>query len=114
MSQGAPPARTIRDIWFTGNRKLSTRKLTDAAGLKAGDAGTPAAIDGALAKIVAAYRAIGSDLSLTVDISSPDATHASVHFIIDESGTGGSQGTAVRSGARMRGAPPPPPPATRQ
>lgn len=110
----APRAPAIQDIWFTGNRKLSTRKLADAAGLKVGDTGTQEAIDAAMARIVAAYRAIGSDLSLTVDVVLADATHASVNFIIDESGTGGSKGAALRSGARMRGAPPPPPPATRQ
>ena len=114
MNSGAPRTRTIQDVWFTGNRKLSTRKLADAIGLKAGDACTQAAIDAAMARIVAAYRAIGSDLSLTVDVGLPDAMHSTLNFIIDESGTGGSKGPALRSGARMRGAPPPPSPHSRR
>ena len=47
MNSGAPRTRTIQDVWFTGNRKLSTRKLADAVGLKAGDTCTQAAIDAA-------------------------------------------------------------------
>jgi outer membrane protein assembly factor BamA len=114
MNSGAQPARTIQDIWFTGNIRLSTRKLAQAIGIKAGDADTKTAIDSAMAKIVAAYAANDSDLSLSVTISQPDAAHTSLHFIIDEHGTGGVKGPAPRSGARMGGAPPPPSPATRQ
>ena len=108
------PSHAIRDIWFTGNHKLSTRALSETIGLRAGDACTQAALDAAMSRIVAAYKAIGSDLALSVDVTLPDPSHNNVNFIIDESGSGGIQGAALRSGARMRGAPPPPSPATRQ
>lgn len=106
--------RTIQAIQFSGNTRLSSLKLSKAIGIKAGDASTSEAIDAAMTKIVAAYRAIGSDLALMVDVTLTDASHTRVNFLIDEHGTGGNKGAAPRSGARMGGAPPPPPPATRQ
>jgi hypothetical protein len=113
-AEGRQSVRTFQDIRFTGNTRLSSRKLLQVIGIKAGGAYTREAVDGALTKIVDAYKAIGSDMAIKVDIALPDATHARVNFLIDESGTGGNQGAAPRSGARSGGVPPPPPPAMRQ
>ena len=93
---GAEAVRTIQSIEFVGNAKLSTAQLQQAIGIKVGDVNTREAIGGALAKIVEAYRAKGSDLAVMVDISLPDATHTAVKFLIDEAGTGGNKGAAPR------------------
>ncbi|MGC3980518.1 MAG: POTRA domain-containing protein [Steroidobacteraceae bacterium] len=112
---GAPPAgapgagsaaavvRTIQEIKFTGNKKLSTEQLSKAIGIKVGDVNTKEAVGGAMDKIGEAYKKIGADLSYMVDISLPDATHTSINFIIDENGTGGNKGAAPRTGGPAGG-----------
>ncbi|MFT3807347.1 POTRA domain-containing protein [Arenimonas sp.] len=103
----APAAvqRTIQEIKFTGNKKLSTEQLSKEIGIKVGDVNTKEGVGGAMDKIVAAYKKIGSDLSLMVDISLPDPAHTVVNFLIDENGTGGNKGAAPRAGGA--GGPPP-------
>jgi outer membrane protein assembly factor BamA len=109
-----PAVRTIGQIQFTGNTRLSSQELSQAIGIRAGDVSSTEAIDRAMTKIVAAYRAIGRDLALMVDVTLTDTAHTRVDFFIDENGTGGNKGATPRSGARMGGVPPPPPAATRQ
>ncbi len=108
----AATVRTIQEIKFTGNKKLSTPELAGKIGIKVGDVNTKEAVGGAMDKIGEAYKKIGSDVSYMVDISLPDPSHTVINFVIDENGTGGNKGAAPRaSGA---GGPPPggaPPPA---
>lgn len=104
----AEPARTIQSIQFRGNTRLDGAQLARLAGLKSGDADSPDAIGAARDRIVAAYRAQGSDVAVSIDIARPDATHTAVTFLIDEQGT-----SVTPRGARV-GVPPIPPPATRQ
>jgi outer membrane protein assembly factor BamA len=104
----AEPARTIQSIQFRGNTRLDSAQLARLAGLKSGDADSREGIGAARDRIVAAYRAQGSDVDVSVVIALPDATHTAVTFLIDERGTGGTP-----RGARI-GLPPIPPPATRQ
>lgn len=111
---GAPPAgasaaatvRTIQEIKFTGNKKISTEQLSKAIGIKVGDVNTKEAVGGAMDKIGEAYKKIGSDVSYMVDIT-PTPTTALINFIIDENGTGGNKGAAPRSGGMGAGGPPP-------
>lgn len=114
QTEPAQNSRQIAAIRFVGNHRLSSLQLAKLIGLKAGDMASTKAIDAALSKIVAAYRSRGADLAVRAEISTADSNRCHLLFVIDEQGTGGSTGTAVRSGARMGGAPPPPPPATRQ
>lgn len=117
---GAPPAgaatatvRTIQEIKFTGNKKISTAELAGKIGIKVGDVNTKEAVGGAMDKIGEAYKKLGSDVSYMVDISLPDQSHTIINFVIDENGTGGNKGAAPR--APGAGGPPPgnPPPAAR-
>lgn len=115
--RSAPPSRpsqSIGDIRFSGNHRFSALQLAQISGLKTGELASTQAIDAALSKIVAAYRNLGVDLAVRAEISPADSSHCHLLFVLDENGTGGSAGSAVRSGERMGGAPPPPPPATRQ
>lgn len=114
VEQSAAASQTLRDIRFSGNHRFSALQLGQLIGLKTGDIASTPAIDAALSRIVAAYRSLGADLAVRAEISLADSGHCHLIFVLDEHGTGGSTGTAVRSGERMGGAPPPPPPATRQ
>lgn len=108
----AGPARTIQSIQFRGNTLLDSAQLARHAGLKSGDADSPDAIGAARDRILAAYRAQGSEVAVSIDMAFPDATHTAVTFLIDERGTVGNAGGTPR-GARI-GLPPIPAPATRQ
>lgn len=108
---GGPPdgmaaatERTVQEIKFTGNSKIPTATLAAQIPLKVGVVNTKEAVGAAMNKIVEIYRQAGSDLSLMVDISLPDATHTIVNFMIDENGAGGNKGAAPRAGG---GGPPP-------
>jgi hypothetical protein len=95
--------RTVQSIKFTGNQKISSEKLLQLIGLKVGDVNTKEAVGGSMTKIVDAYKALGSDLALMVDISLPDPAHTAINFLVDEAGTGGNKGAAPRAGGPPRG-----------
>lgn len=111
---GAAVVRTVQEIKFTGNKKISTATLSSGIALKVGDVNTKEAVGAAMTKIVELYKQAGSDLALMVDISLPDASHTVVNFLIDENGTGGNKGAAPRpgrgGGPGGPGGPPPPAP----
>lgn len=95
---GAPAAvRTVQEIKFTGNKKISTATLSSQIQLKVGDVNTKEAVGAAMDKIGDLYKKAGLDLSYMVDISLPDQSHTIVNFIIDENGTGGNKGAAPRA-----------------
>lgn len=107
---GAQTVRTVQEIKFTGNKKVSTAQLASQIGLKVGDVNTKEAVGAAMTKIGDIYKQAGKDLSYMVDISLPDDTHTIVNFIIDENGTGGNKGAAPRAGGGGMGGPGGPPP----
>lgn len=108
---GAPQAGgdtkvVVGKVSFKGNVKFSDAELLKVVQLNVGDTMRQDLIKSALNRLITYYRSHGANLSVSPDID-PTGGHATIQFVIDESGTKGDAGNAPRGdGGAPGGAPP--------
>lgn len=84
-------------VSFKGNTKFTDAELAKVVALKAGDPMSQELVKGALNRLIAYYRSHGANLSVSPNIN-PAGGHATIQFVIDESGTKGDAGAAPAGG----------------
>ncbi len=84
-------------VSFKGNTKFTDAELLKAVSLKAGDPMSSDLIKGALDRLITYYRSHGANLSVSPNIN-PAGGHATIQFVIDESGTKGDAGPSQAGG----------------
>jgi hypothetical protein len=84
-------------VSFKGNTKFTDVELLKAVSLKTGDPMSQELIKGALNRLIAYYRSHGANLSVSPNIN-PAGGHATIQFVIDESGTKGDAGPSQAGG----------------